>query len=315
MEWLAARRRSSKKPPVLFAIISILVVAGFLGIFLFNGASTVISPLAEDVKINLPTKILNIPAKKVSDPKELLLEIKDLAQKNAGVYSVYIFDLNKNTGFGINESTIFTAASVNKIPVLAALYYEAQKGTIDLDRRITLQASDIQDFGTGTLRYQGPGGVYSLKTLAQLMMEKSDNTAVYVLITVIGESRIQTLVNSWGLTQTDIKNNKTSPLDMALLLTKMYKRQIANEALTAEMIGFMDGSDFENRLPALLPKDVKVFHKIGNEIGNVHDVGIIDLPKHPYIISVMTNDVVDEPTTESTIAQISKITFDFMKNL
>ena len=102
---------------------------------------------------------------------------------------------------------------------------------------------------------------------------------------------------------------------MALLLSKMYKRQITSEAQSTEMIGFMDKSDFENRLPALLPKDVSVYHKIGNEIGNVHDVGIIAFANHPYILSVMTNDITDEPTAENAIAQISKMVFDFMKEL
>ena len=68
---------------------------------------------------------------------------------------------------GINESVIFTAASVNKVPILAALYEEAQKGNVDFNRVITLQASDIQDYGTGSIRYDPPGTTYSVKTLAQ----------------------------------------------------------------------------------------------------------------------------------------------------
>jgi beta-lactamase class A len=107
-------------------------------------------------------------------------------------------------------------------------------------------------------------------------------------------------------------NDKTSNKDMALLMKKMRAGEVTTAANTQEMIGFLDDSDFENRIPRLLPKTVKVYHKIGNEIGNLHDVGIVDDPKHPYYIGIMTNDVTDEPTTEDSMAQISKLVYDFM---
>ncbi len=297
----------------------LLVIIFIIGVILlyrqYKQQNTIISPLADDNPIK---KIINLPKSSPKainkNPAELISRIKKLTDTKNGYYSVYIYDLTNDQAYGFNETTILTAASVNKIPVLAALYYEAQTGRIDLDKRITLQASDIQDFGTGILRNEKPGGLYSLKTLAQIMIEKSDNTAVYVLTQVIGEKKIQELVNKWGLTQTDIKNNKTSNKDMALLFTKIYRGQIANAALTIEMIGFMDDSDFENRLPALLPDTVKVYHKIGTEIGNIHDVGIIALERHPYYLGVMTNDVTDEQQAETTIAEISQMVYDFMSS-
>ena len=72
----------------------------------------------------------------------------------------------------------------------------------------------------------------------------------------------------------------------------------------------MDESDFEERIPKLLPKDVKVYHKTGDEIGFIHDVGIVDLPDKPYYIGVLTSDVKDEAAVKEAIAQVSKLTFD-----
>lgn len=289
-----------------------LIGGGIIGLraFIFRPAPHIISPLAEEVVATNSLRVLF--TQKPKDTTELIQKIKEVIEKQQGIYSVYIFDINDNKGYGINETTIYTAASVNKLPILAALYYEAQRERIDLDKRITIQEKDIQDYGTGSLRYEGPGGVYSIKSLAQIMIEKSDNTAAYVLTNYIGESRIQELVSTWNLTQTDIKNNKSSNKDLAILMIKMYKGGIANEALTTEMIGFLDDSDFENRIPRLLPKEVKVYHKIGNEIGNTHDVGIVAHPKYPYYIGVLTNDVLNEVETEEVIAQISKLIYDYI---
>lgn len=238
--------------------------------------------------------------------------IKELVGKQPGSWSVYFIDYANNQRFGIDEQVIHRGASVNKLYVLASLYYLAGKGEIDLDDTVTLQRRDIQNFGTGTMRYDPPGTVYSLKTLARLLIEKSDNTAEYILKTRIGEVRIQQLVDQFGMKQTSIVDNKTSLVDVATLFEKLRNGEITNKASTAEMVDFLDQSDFEDRLPALLPKDVRVYHKIGNEIGNIHDVGMIVKGNTGYFLGVLTTDIGDtEEDAKQTIAQISKMVFDF----
>lgn len=276
-------------------------------LFLFIGRRIIKSPLPKFISPLAPESF----KESLKTKEELLEEIRRLTE-GKGTYSVYIYELNRREGFGFGKETIFTAASVNKIPILAGLYFLAGKGEIDLDKKITLQKKDIQDYGTGLIRYDPPGTQYSLKTLARLMMEKSDNTASYILTElIIGMDKIQELVNSWGLSQTDMENNKTSNYDIALLLSLMYRKKITNEALTKEMIGFMDDSEFEDRLPKLLPKGIKVYHKIGNEVGIVHDVGIVDLPQNPYYLGVLASDLPDEEEAGEIIAQISKLVFEF----
>lgn len=314
----------------LAALVCIVIIIPLILIIIHRQkTSSVTSPLAKNQSTQTPTKqrkstgsgfsILGIfkrAEKPAETEQELLTIIKKRMEKEKGFYSVYIFNIGNNEGLGINETTILTAASVNKVPILATLYFLAQKGTIDLDTRITLQAGDIQDFGTGVLRYETPGAVYSLKSIAQLLIQKSDNTAGFILgDEIIGLDTIQETMEGWGLQQTDMVQNKTSNKDMALLLTKIYKGQVTNSAYTQEMLGFMKDTDFENRLPRHIPKTVPVYHKIGNEVGIVHDVGIVALPKNPYYIGVMTNDIIDVEHTEDVIADISKLVFDFYQKM
>lgn len=242
--------------------------------------------------------------------KRLTKEIDD-TWKN---YSLYIKDYNSDFALGINESVIYTAASVNKIPILAALYYFVQNGDIDLDKSVTLQAADIQDYGTGVLRYDAPGSVYTIKTLARLMMQKSDNTAAYILLNhVVGIERTQKLLVDWGLTQTDMGNNKTSNKDMGRLFEKIATGKVANRAYTDEMLSFLTDSDFEDRLPAMLPKGVTVYHKIGTEVRIIHDVGIVTDGKLNYYVGIFTSDVPNQDETVSLMAKLSKIIYDFMR--
>ncbi len=247
---------------------------------------------------------------------KLIEKIEKEISAKRGTYSIYVYDINNKKDYGINPQMVITAASVNKIPILATLYHLAGKEELNLEKIIVPQPSDIQNYGTGSIRYDPIGTPYSIKTLSRLMMEKSDNTAAYLLGTqIVGLSRIQKQIENWGLTQTDMIKNTTSAKDMAIILTKMYLGEITNSALTAEMLGFMDKSDFDDRLPAGLPADIKIYHKTGDEVGKIHDVGIIDLPQRPYYLGILTTDITNEKETKETLAAISKLVFDWMKNL
>lgn len=289
----------------LFGYVVILIFLLFLG-------SKVIGLFAnEKVESPIPQNS-NGTVTQIKNKDEAIERIKKIISNKPGTYSVLVSNLKSGETFGINQSTIFTAASVNKVATLAVLYQLADTAEIDLDKTITLQENDVQNYGTGSIRYDKPGTVYSLKTLARLTMEKSDNTAHYLLSEqIIGVSKIQDQIDQWGLSQTNIKLNKTSNSDQEKLFRLIYEGKIAGEALTKEMIDFMDDSDFEDRIPALLPKDIPVYHKIGNEVRNTHDVGIVDLPKGPYYIGVFTSDNPDEQQAINIVAQISKIVYDY----
>lgn len=244
----------------------------------------------------------------------LISQLQQILDKNQGTYAVYIYDIQQGQGAGLHEETVFTAASVNKIAILAAVYHLAGNNEADLEKIVVPQPDDIQDYGTGSIRYAPTGMPYSIKTLARLMMEKSDNTAAYILANhIVGIEKLQQLVNEWGMTQTDMANNKTSPKDMSILMSKMYKGEITTKPLRAEMLDFMQKSDFDDRLPKGLPEGITIYHKTGDEVGKIHDAGIIDMPNKPYFLGVFTSDIIDEQAAKDAIAEISKAVYEFMK--
>ncbi|MFH0749475.1 MAG: serine hydrolase [Candidatus Gottesmanbacteria bacterium] len=309
-------RRRQKQPGSIFQFfLFVFVVIGIVLIVsrLFP-KPTVISPLAEDQKTETGSGIILSVFSKKKNPDDLKQRIKETVGLTWKNYSVLVVDTQSDFTVGINEEEIFTAASVNKIPILAALYTKVQSGDVDLDKVITMQQEDIQDYGTGSMRYDGAGTTYTIKTLAKLMMQQSDNTAAYILANhIIGIDVIQQLLAEWNMTQTDMVNNKTSNADISFLMKKIYQGNIANVAYTKEMLAFFKDGEFEDRLPGLLPKDVTVYHKIGSEIGVLHDVGIVAGPTTKYYIGIMTSDITDEEEAVNLIAKVSKIIYDYMK--
>jgi beta-lactamase class A len=277
--------------------------------FFFNN-TRVISPIPDSIEKK--SSLLRF-FKKEKDPSVLKDRIKKTVNNEWTNYSVLVKDLNSSFTAGINDSLIYNAASVNKVPILAAIYDKAKRGEIDFDRIVTVQQDDVQDYGTGKIRYDPPGTTYSVKTLIQLMTQKSDNTAAFILgnyiVTLDG---VQSYVNAIGMTQTDIIDNKTSNKDMAILFEKMYKKQVTTPALSEELMGLLSDSDFEDRLPALLPKDSITYHKIGTGTGAVHDVGVVVHGSTAYYVGIFTSDVTDEEQAASLMAKVSKTIYDFM---
>lgn len=311
-----SNRYPSRRASPVKRLIGLIVVLGAIILLVRlvgqKRNASIISPIPDEN--SEPSSILSVLFIKKKSPESLRTKIQETVNNRWRNYSVYVKDFNSDFVMGINETVIFTAASVNKVPIITALYYYAGKGEIDLDKQVTIQAADIQDFGTGSIRYDPPGSTYSIKTLAKLAVEQSDNTAAYVLGNyTVGLEKVQALMNQWGLTQTDMENNKTSNRDIAVLFEKMYKGGITNAASTQEMLAFFKDTDFEDRLPALLPKNTSVYHKIGNEIAIMHDAGIVTDGKTTYYIGVLTSDITDEEETAKIIAEISKITYEYLK--
>ncbi|MFC1647069.1 serine hydrolase [Patescibacteria group bacterium] len=303
-------KKQKKSVNKSIAVIAFIIV---ITIFIYakSRTSNVISPLPDKYQVKFNNEIITTASP--INPEELKKTIAKIANAQWNNYSILIVDLNNDFEVDIGGNIIYDAASVNKIPILAALYSEVNSGNIDLNKSITLKAKNIQDYGTGSIRYDPPGSTYSIKTLARLMMVESDNTAAYILANlVLKQKDIQFFVENWGMTQTDMIKNTTSNRDIAILMKKIYQGEITNPSYTKEMLEFMTDSLFEDRIPALLPPEVKVYHKIGNGTKLYHDAGVVETKNTVYYIGIFTSDVPDEKSTFETEAKISKTVYDFL---
>lgn len=262
----------------------------------------------------LPEIKFGTPKNQTQDLRKNVLE--KFLKKQAGSYSIYYKDLKTGGKFGINENKVLTAASLNKLVIVSYLYSLAKDNKIDLEEKITIQKDDIQDYGTGSLRYEGEGKPYSLKTLTQLSLEQSDNTAAYVLSVRLGEDKIQEYANRIGMSATSMVNNKTTARDMGKILELIYNKKVAGEVLTAELLDFMKDTDFEDRLARDL-SSASVHHKAADATNMIHDVGIIEPSANsnssPFILSVLTSDIKNEEEAKKTIGNIAKFIFDRQK--
>lgn len=253
-----------------------------------------------------------ITFEKEMNQEELLVAIKEETVSLKGTYGIYVKELENGEEFGLNFNEEFTAASVNKLPVVLYFYKQVAEGKLNLDEEYTLAQEDIQDYGTGTMRYEKPGKVYSYADLARLSMKKSDNTANFVLTKILGRKNIQAWLEELGFKKTFLEKNTTTPKETSQLLEMLYKEEIVEEKYQEEILDLLTKTDFEDRLPKLLPERVRVAHKIGNETGIVNDCGIV-FEEKPYVICILTKDA-RESEAQEILSQISRMIWEFFSS-
>ncbi len=245
-------------------------------------------------------------AQKVKDLDQIRDDVMTLLKKEKGDYSIYYEDLTTGDTFTVRANTVLTAASLNKLPVVGYLYHLASKKEIDLQETVVVQQSDIQNYGTGSLRYEKPGQTYTLQYLAQLAMQQSDNTAAHILNIRLGEDNVQAYAYQMDMTSTNMVDNDSSARDVGKFFELLYQNKIANPALSRELLGYMENTEFEDRIPSLLPKGLHIYHKTGDGVNFIHDGGIISDGKNAFILVIMSSNIPSEDAAKSTMGRIAQ---------
>ena len=229
-------------------------------------------------------------SRSIESVDKLMEIIAEKTDETDGIYGWYAIEIETESGFGVNEDEIFTAASVIKVPIMVKYLLDVEADLEDLGQVYKLDKEDVLE-GTGSLQYQEEGTSYSYEELLLLAGKQSDNTAIWVLMTAVRRSRVQQFVDELEMSRTDIAENESSPRDMARLFVDVYQDKIFFEKRSKELFfEALTDTDFEDRIPAGVPEEVRVIHKIGNETQVWNDCGII-LSENPYVLCIMTGGI------------------------
>ncbi|MCL4508436.1 MAG: class A beta-lactamase-related serine hydrolase [Chloroflexi bacterium] len=245
----------------------------------------------------------------------LAVKLQEYLSGLHGTYGVWVADIPTGATLGIRSHQQFIAASVIKTYILVALYEEVAEGKLKLSDTMTTTAADIQDYGTGSIRYDPIGTTFTLADLAERAAKQSDNTAAFMLRKRLGDAYIQQRVTAWGMTETNVAGDRTSPADIGHLFLKLAERKLLPPKEDLEVLGLLVATDFEDRLPALLPDYALTAHKIGTETdGVINDAGLIVLPTRSYVVAVLSSGT-DPAQAIAAEQQLSRTVFAFESTL
>lgn len=122
-------------------------------------------------------------------------------------FGISIKYLETQEEVSIHGDRLFQTASVVKVPILATLYDLAEKGEIDLTRRIQLEDEDYVP-GSGVFKAMDSGIQPTIKDLATMMIIVSDNQATDKLLDLVGGAgAVEEKMKNIGLNNIHIKHS------------------------------------------------------------------------------------------------------------
>lgn len=252
--------------------------------------------------------------------KKTFEKIKFIADTSNGVIGVAVKNFATGETFFINENFVFPQGSAIKIPILIEVLKQAGEGKFRLTDKIKIEKRQ-QVGGSGVLKEFGDGlSELSIYDLAVLMITVSDNTATNILIDLVGMENVNKTLEKLGLKQTKLQRkmirpdasargeeNLSTPFEAMKLMEMLYKGEVVDKNISNQVIEILK-KDKEANLNKYLPSDIKIANKPGGIEGVNCEWGIVYLPRHPYVIVVMSN--YNLKSAGETIAQISKIVYE-----
>lgn len=256
--------------------------------------------------------------------------LRSIANANYGkkVYpghkiGITVVDVKTGARVSVNGASVFPAASIIKIPIMAYLFHAADSKTLTMEKRVKVGERYKQP-GAGVIQYLKPN-YYSLWNLCRYMISISDNTATYVLARMAGKKNVNSYVSSLGLKNTRLLDetalverpkpnyNRTTPNDIAYLLTRIQRGAGFSKTSRADMIKFMRNQKYVFGIPRALPKNFSCANKTGKLTNVLHDAAIVYSPRGSYVLCVFTQGFKNDTNARIVMNRVSGIVAQYYR--
>ncbi len=252
-------------------------------------------------------------------------EINRVATGLRGVMGFVVKDLTTGESFFRNADLVFPTASSIKLAVLLELMRQDQDMKLSLNEKHTVRRSELPVGDTDPLLGMlGDGtATMTLRDIATFMVVLSDNGATNILIERTGLENINAGIERLGLSRTRLlrkmidieaarqgKENVSTPRELATLLEKIRLGNALDADHTREylrMIGLPKDSLFNKALP----QTVRIEDKPGSLDAVRCDAGIIEIPGHPFVMSVMTTYLENGDDGERAVKEVARLVYDY----
>jgi beta-lactamase class A len=265
--------------------------------------------------------------------KKFQKKIEETIEGFNGSIGVYIKDLKTNKVVSINADTIFSTASMVKIPILIGIMNKIDKGELDYHQELKYRDSllyagvDILGSFKDTERIE-------LSKAMMLMLTMSDNTASLWLQTLAGKgTRINEILDSLGFKNTRVNSRtpgreanrsqygwgQTTPKEMATLMEMISKGELINKERSAQMLRLLGRNYWDEQAISQIPPDVFVASKNGAVDESRSEVLFVNGRGVRYVFCVCTKNNKDlswQNTNEAwtLTRKLSKLVWDHFNN-
>ena len=239
----------------------------------------------------------------------------------------------------VNNNRRYPMLSVVKLPLGMAVADMMERRRLPLDTEVEVAKADLLPDTYSPLRDARPNGGFQMtvEELLNYSLQLSDNNACDILFRFVGGTAVvERYVHSIGVQECNIRCteeqmhfhpddcylNYSTPL-AAVRLLNVLGEEAKERPLFGHVMQTIGACETGlNRIPhPLADTGAVVYHKTGTggynargQLVAVNDIGIVELPGGiTYTLAVFVKDSSESPeTTESIIAGVSKIVYDYV---
>jgi beta-lactamase class A len=173
------------------------------------------------------------------------------------------------------------------------------------------------------------GTAVPVRDLVERMITRSSNLATNAVIELVGAATAQATARSLGADSMMVRrgveddkafaaglNNTTTARDLGALLEAIALDRAASPDGTREMLTILERQEFNEEIPAGLPKGTRVAHKTGQISGVLHDAALVFPPDAPapFVLVVLTRGIADEAIARGIIRDIARDAWEALAN-
>lgn len=306
-----------KKFAIIITILNVVIFACFY-IFFSSSNDYSTAPTSSEYELLADRVFEDIDSQKTVNFSPLRRDLKQYFIDNNISGGLYFEYLPTGTSIRVNGDFRFRAASLMKLPLAMETYRAIELGKLHPKDTVILKEEWLNsDFGN--LYLKGAGYAISVEELVSIMLTESDNTASRALLSIT-EGLLDTDDLVLGYLDIDFVSAEDGSIDVGArsyssFLKCLYFACYNTEESSNKILSLITESDFNNRLVAGVGSESSaVAHKIGVFNTQVQsDCGIIYMTGGNYLLCVMLNGDDDE-TTNSHIANLSKIAYEYILN-
>lgn len=280
--WIKTLRASKK---FFFWIIAVIIIVTFLGNLGSKKEDEFLNPFIASGSSEAP-----------ATPLESL--ITSALKDTEGRYGIFIKNLKSGESFFMREEEKFDAGSLYKLKLMVLVFERIKDGRLSESEGFEEDVKELNEyFDIPEEDAELKEGVlnFTVKSALEQTITISHNYSAMALIRKLNAKNLATPV---------------TPKEIGNFFEDLYNGKIIDGDYSRQMLELLSRQKINDRIPNLLPKDIKIAHKTADLGYFEHDGGIVFSPKEDYIFVILSESKIPDAAGRK-ISEISKAVYEY----
>ncbi len=253
----------------------------------------------------------------VTSSLELGRIIEYALSDTSGDYGISLKNLKTNEHYTREGHKKFDTASLYKLWVMATVYDQINKGTLDESDVLSQDVGVLNSkFNIATESAELTEGTitFTVADALEAMITKSDNYAALLLSERVRLASVASFLKGNGFSESSVGTTGGAPMstphDISLFFEKLYNGELVNPAYAEKMLVLLKAQQVNHKIPKYLSDAVVIAHKTGELDGFTHDAGIVYTDTGDYVLVILSKSN-DPRAAEEVLARTSESIYTY----